>query len=81
MNRYMYMLGQTTHTKPGKASHTYIHCRHVYTCIYMYLVLMARSLTVLGQCYQTLIDESCIVGVDVEAEQHETSGTDSTYGV
>ena len=42
---------------------------------------MTRSLTILRESDQTLVDELGIVGVDVEAQQHESSSAHSTYGV
>ena len=42
---------------------------------------MTRSLTVLCESDQTLVDEHGIVSVDVQTEQHESTSTDSTYGV
>ena len=46
-----------------------------------HLVLMARALAVLGQCDHALVDELGIVGMDVEAEQHEPASRDATYAV
>lgn len=45
------------------------------------LVLVTRSLAVLSQSDETLVDEGGIVGMDVETQQHEASSTDSTDGV
>ena len=42
---------------------------------------MAWSLAVLGESDKTLVDERSVVGMDVQAEQHESSSTHSTYGV
>ena len=42
---------------------------------------MTRSLAVLSQSDETLVNEGGIVGMDVETQQHEASGTDSTDGV
>ena len=42
---------------------------------------MAGSLTVLCECDETLVDEVGIVGMDVEAEKHESSSAHSTDGV
>lgn len=39
-----------------------------------YLVLMARSLTVLGQAFQGLVDEGDVLLVDVEPEEAEAAG-------
>lgn len=38
-----------------------------------YLVIMAGTLAVLGECLQALVDELCIVSIDVEAEEHQAS--------
>ena len=47
----------------------------------MYLILMAWSLAVLSESLQALVDEFCIVGIDVETEQHQTSCSHSTNTV
>ena len=46
-----------------------------------HLVVMAGALAVLCQCDHALVDELGIVGMDVEAEQHEPSSGDPTYAV
>ena len=46
-----------------------------------YLVFMARSLAVLGQCDQCLCDELHIVGMNVETQQHQATRGHSTHTV
>lgn len=46
-----------------------------------HLIFMARTLAVLCEGAETLIDERNIVFIDVEAKKSETSGCTSTYAV